>query len=265
MSRVVAFDAALTEEYQRLFATARLRPERAGEAARLAGRLADPSRANRYRAVADRTGVPWFVVGVVHALEASLDFSRHLHNGDPLTGRTVQVPKGRPLTGAPPFAWEDSAVDALTLAGLPVWRDWSAAGVAYVLERYNGFGYHRRTPPVPSPYLWSFTTAYASGKYVADHVWSDTATSKQCGAMALIRVLCDAGVIALADGPARRAPIAPAAAGGHVAAAREGLGAGAAATAAVRSSQALEPTAAARQDRGGVLLLAATAVQGSRL
>ena len=199
MSRVVVFDAALAEEYRQRFAAARIRPERVVETARLARRLAEPARADRYRAVAGRIGAPWFVVGILHALEASLDFGRHLHNGDPLSARTVQVPKGRPLNGNPPFAWEDSAADALALAGLDAWDDWSVAGVAYVLERYNGFGYRRRTPPVPSPYLWSFTTAYASGKYVADHTWSATAVSKQCGGMALLLALCDAGVIAAAD------------------------------------------------------------------
>jgi len=206
MSRAVAFDAALAKEYQTLFSTMRIRPERVGEAVRLARRLAEPSRAKRYQAVAGRIGAPWFVVGILHALESSLDFGRHLHNGDPLSARTVQVPKGRPLTGNPPFAWEDSALDALVLAGLDVWDDWSPAGVAYVLERYNGFGCRRRTPPVPSPYLWSFTTVYTSGKYVADHVWSDTAASKQCGGMALIWALRDAGLVALAVGPTECPP-----------------------------------------------------------
>jgi len=38
-------------------------------------------------------------------------FKLHLHNGDPLTARTVNVPKGRPKTGQPPFAWGISAKD----------------------------------------------------------------------------------------------------------------------------------------------------------
>src|SRR5437870_4838633 len=33
--------------------------------------------------------------------------------GDPLTPRTTHEPKGRPSAGNPPFAWEDSAADAL--------------------------------------------------------------------------------------------------------------------------------------------------------
>ena len=68
----------------------------------------------RYDHVSHATGVRWYVVGIIHALEASLNFKSRLHNGDPLTDRTVQVPRGRPPFGIPPFEWEDSAIDALT-------------------------------------------------------------------------------------------------------------------------------------------------------
>ena len=182
---------ALREQYLHLFDTAAIRPERAGAVRRLAGGILKPARLERYEAVGRRTGVPAHVVGILHALEAGLDFSRHLHNCDPLTARTVRVPKGRPAEGTPPFAWEDSAADALALAALDAWTDWSIPGIAYVLERYNGFGYRRHK--IPSPYLWSCTTAYTAGKYVADGVWSPTAVSLQCGGMALLRALREQG------------------------------------------------------------------------
>jgi lysozyme family protein len=205
MANAFPLTPALADAYRALFAASPIRPERAAETARLARRLAEPARAGRYAAVGARLGVPWQVVGILHCMESGGDFGRHLHNGDPLTGRTVGVPKGRPVAGRPPFAWEDSAADALALAGLGDWNDWSLAGMAYVFERYNGFGYRRRVPPVPSPYLWSFTTAYVSGKYVADHVWSDTAVSRQCGAMALLRALAEAGQVTL-DAPGVAGP-----------------------------------------------------------
>lgn len=132
-------------------------------------------------------GIPWQFVGIVHGMEAGFDFSRHLHNGDPLTDRTVQVPKGRPAAGTPPFAWRDSAVDALMLKGLHQIANWSRARVLYELERYNGFGYRRRG--LPSPYLWSFTNLYVKGKYVGDHEFDPEAVSKQCGAAAILKGL----------------------------------------------------------------------------
>ncbi len=44
-----------------------------------------------------------------------------------------------------------------------------------------------------SPYLWSFSTHYQCGKYVADGRWSETAVSKQCGAAVLLRRLAEHG------------------------------------------------------------------------
>jgi lysozyme family protein len=85
-------------------------------------------------------------------MAASLNFNRHLHNGDPLTARTVQVPAGRPKTGEPPFTWEESATDALMLEKLDQWEDWSVPGTLYKLEQYNGWGYRLAHPDVKSPY-----------------------------------------------------------------------------------------------------------------
>jgi lysozyme family protein len=61
----------------------------------------------RYDQVANATGVPWYVIGVIHEMEGGLNFATHLHNGDPLTNRTNHVPAGRPATGVPPFQWEE--------------------------------------------------------------------------------------------------------------------------------------------------------------
>jgi lysozyme family protein len=136
---------------------------------------------------ADLNGIPWQLVGIAHGMEAGFDFSRHLHNGDPLTDRTVQVPKGRPATGNPPFKWRESAIDALMLKGLHQVASWSRARVLYEIERFNGFGYRRRA--LPSPYLWSFTNFYLKGKYVRDYEFDPEAVSKQCGAAAILKGL----------------------------------------------------------------------------
>jgi lysozyme family protein len=187
----------LAREYTALFAEATLRPQHAGEVRAAADRIFATRAMDRYQAVSGRTGVPAPVVGILHVLEAGGDFTRHLHNGDPLSARTVRVPAGRPVFGTPPFSWEDSAVDALRLKKLDQWTDWSVSGIAYVLEGYNGFGYRNRRPEALSPYLWSFTTCYTSGKFVVDHVYDPMAVSRQCGGMALLRAMADAGRIDL--------------------------------------------------------------------
>src|SRR6187397_3575227 len=111
----------------------------------------------RYDQVANATGVPWYVIGMIHEMEGGLNFITHLHNGDPLTRRTVQVPSGRPPTGVPPFQWEDSAIDALTFEDFPAVKLWTVERIAYQLEAYNGWGYRSRDTGVNTPYLWSAT------------------------------------------------------------------------------------------------------------
>jgi lysozyme family protein len=189
----ISLTAALRDEYQRLFDGCIIDPARARAVDALASRIAGAS--ERYDAVGRPLGIPWQLIGIIHCMEASLDFRTHLHNGDPLTARTRQVPKGRPQEGSPPFAWEVSATDALRLANLDRWSDWSVPGILYRLEAYNGFGYRTRHPEVLSPYLWSWSNQYTSGKYVADGTWSPTAVSKQCGAAVLLRRQAEAGTL----------------------------------------------------------------------
>jgi len=183
----------LRQEYADLFARAAIRPENAAALTAVTDRLTRPDHWARYQAVATATAVPAHVVGILHTLEASGNFACHLHNGDPLTARTVHVPSGRPPVGEPPFSWEESAVDALTLHHLSQWSDWSIPGIAYVLEGYNGWGYRRYHPQVKSPYLWGATTISTAGKYIADGTWSETAVSRQLGGMAILARLIAIG------------------------------------------------------------------------
>lgn len=181
----------LRDEYERLYAEAVIRPERRAEVLVVARKMVGVW--SRYEAVASSLGCPAHLVALIHAMECGLDFSRHLHNGDPLTARTTHVPAGRPAAGIPPFRWGESAADALAMRHVDAWHDWSIPGLCYTLEGYNGWGYRLHHPEVPSPYLWSFTTVYTAGKYVSDGAWSSTAVSKQPGAMALLRGLADCG------------------------------------------------------------------------
>jgi lysozyme family protein len=183
--------AALTNAHRRryelLYESCLTRPNRKASVNALAKKIG--ANRKRYEKVGKAVGVPWYVVGIIHSLEASGNFTRHLHNGDPLRARTVHVPAGRPKTGKPPFTWEQSAIDALRGRGLGAWKDWSVPGTLYQLEAYNGFGYRDHHPNVPSPYLWSFSNHYARGKYVADGRFSASAVSQQVGAALLLKQL----------------------------------------------------------------------------
>lgn len=152
---------------------------------------------DRYKLVAADLGVPWFVIALIHQLECDGDWTCHLHNGDSLEGRTINVPRNRPVTGLPPFTWEASARDAIVYEHQKHgWdNDWSVAGILFKLEGYNGFGY--RVKDVPTPYLWSGSQFYVNGKFVRDGVFDRQAVSTQLGAAVILRRLADLKLVDL--------------------------------------------------------------------
>ena len=150
--------------------------------ARVAARLAAATAKARYEIVAQKTGVPWFVVAVIHEREASQSWAANLAQGDPWNAVSVHVPKGQG-----PFAsWEAAAVNALERSPpyAAHWADWSAGGTLTLLESYNGLGYAERG--VPSPYLWAGTDQYRCGKYVADGHYDPHAIDHQLGCAGLL-------------------------------------------------------------------------------
>ena len=146
---------------------------------------------DRYSAVAEAVNVkmPWWFVGIIHGLEASFDWNSHLHNGDSLKNRTTNVPSGRPVQapGGSGYTWEESAIDALTLKEYDKSQFWDDAAILWRLEGYNGFGY--RPKKIHSPYLWSGTSHYEKGKFVADGRYDSNAASEQVGAAAMMMLL----------------------------------------------------------------------------
>lgn len=141
----------------------------------------------RYQAVTNVTKVPWYVIAVIHSLEADLDFNCHLANGDSLSAKTIHVPSGLPRKGKPPFSWEDAAIAAIQYDKLDKITEWDIPTVLEQLEDYNGWGYISHG--INSPYLWSKTNHYTCGKYIADGVWDSKAVSSQIGAACLLKSL----------------------------------------------------------------------------
>jgi lysozyme family protein len=177
--------ASLQDEYAQWYAACKVRPERRGELAYYLKRLAQGQAV--YQQLATELAIPWAFIGITHGMECGFNFKTHLHNGDPLSSRTAHVPAGRPTTGNPPFTWNQSARDALIYKGYHQIGDWSAAHMLYLFERYNGMGYRRRG--LPTPYLWSYSTLYEKGKFVADGHFDPQAVSKQCGAALILKAV----------------------------------------------------------------------------
>ncbi|WP_342712162.1 hypothetical protein AAFG13_12470 [Bradyrhizobium sp. B124] len=151
----------------------------------VAARLVSAPAKDRYQAVSAKTGVPWFFIAVVHEREASQNWNTQLGQGDPLGSVSVHVPKGR----GPFKTWEDGAYDALVNCApfAARNRDWSVGGTLTMLEQYNGLGYAARGKP--SPYIWSGTDQYVSGKYVRDGVFDASVVDQQLGCAGLLRAM----------------------------------------------------------------------------
>lgn len=187
----------LKPEYERLFNTCEIKPSKFAEIDSIANRIIQNK--SRYEAIGKPLNMPWYFIGITHCMECGLSFNKHLHNGDPLTARTVQMPKGRPKTGHPPFSFEDSARDALVYEGFDKVMDWSIPGTLYLFEKYNGFGYRNSKINIPTPYLWSYSNHYNKGKYAADGKYDTTLVSKQCGTATILRRLAEKQAISFID------------------------------------------------------------------
>jgi lysozyme family protein len=167
---------------------AKIRPEKVHFVQAVAAQIT--RNRSRYESVSRDTKVPWQVIGVIHSLEADLSFRCNLGQGDTLTAQSRHVPKGRPpIPPNPPFTWEYAAEDSLRFDHLDR-ESWADIGNELQnVEAYNGLGYQKYHPNVPSPYLWGWSTIQKPGKYVADGKWSSTATSAQCGAAMILKLI----------------------------------------------------------------------------
>lgn len=141
----------------------------------------------RYQEVESKTGVPWWIIAVIHEREASQNWNTQLGQGDPLNKISVHVPKGR----GPFKTWEDGAVDALVNCApyAAKWKDWSVGGALTLLEMYNGLGYANKGKP--SPYIWAGTNQYTSGKYVSDGVYEPNVIDSQPGCAGLLMTMME--------------------------------------------------------------------------
>jgi lysozyme family protein len=144
--------------------------------------LVSPAAKAKYHLVEQYTGVPWYIIAVIHERESSQNWNGNLGQGDPWDKVSIHVPKGR----GPFHSWEAAAFDALVNCSPYAAKnhDWSPGGALTLLEEYNGLGYASRG--LPSPYVWSGTNQYKSGKYIADGLFKADAVDTQLGCAGLL-------------------------------------------------------------------------------
>ena len=205
MISVAALKARNAARWQHL----RIRADRVADSMAAAERLSAPDAKARYQGVSDRLAelamsdnticaVPWWFVAIVSEREygGPPHWDRQLGQGDPLHQVSQNEPAGRG-----PFlehagdvtpghdAWTRCCLDALVDCAPHAarWTDWSVGGALTLLEQYNGLGYAARG--LPSPYLWSGTDQYKSGKFVRDGVFDPDVVDSQLGCAGLLRAM----------------------------------------------------------------------------
>lgn len=159
-------------------------PSRRAEVMLTANRLIAPAAKAQYIALQQTTGVPWWVIAVIHEREASQDFRRSLAQGDLWNHVSVNVPRGRGPFKSFFAAGVDSLVKCPPFASR--WKDWSAGGALTLTELYNGTGYEDHHHEA-SPYVWGATNHEEWGKYVSDGDWSARVWDTQLGCAAMIK------------------------------------------------------------------------------
>lgn len=181
MTNIIALKAVNAHRWSQMH----LKPGRMSEFHATALRLIDPTAKSRYQTVSAIAKVPWFVIAVQHEREASQNWHTQLAQGDPLGHKSVHVPAGE----GPYETWEEGAIFALEHHypwGIKP-TDWSIGGALTYLEGYNGPGYANRGRP--SPYIWSGSDQYVSGKYVRDGVYDPHYIDLQLGCAPLLAMM----------------------------------------------------------------------------
>ena len=140
-----------------------------------------------YEGVSDETGVAPELIAAIHYRESGCKFDTYLHNGQKLGKTTTIKPKGLLF-----YDFHSAAVHALnseqSSKGFYLTKDADLVSMMTFAEIYNGTGYTSYRG-IPSPYVYSGTNVYTSGKYVSDGIYSPDVVDGQPGVYLLMTTL----------------------------------------------------------------------------
>lgn len=180
---------ALVQANKQRWATAQFHHAEFQHALKVAAdHLCEPRAKAIYKKLEIITGIPWWVIALIHWREASGSWKANIANGQRYDHVTTMVPKGR----GPFKDFTAAALDALEKCPpfASRWKDWSAGGALTLEELYNGEGYELYHH-MASPYLWAGTQHYIRGKYDADGHWNASMVDPQLGCAILLRAMME--------------------------------------------------------------------------
>lgn len=174
----------LIQANQKRWDICKVTPSRLNEVNATAMKLCGKYAKDQYLELEKATGVPWYIIAVIHEREGDQNFNTSLAQGDPWRVVSRHVPRGR----GPFKSFFDAGVDSLVRCPpyASRWRDWTPGGALTLLEEYNGLGYeiyHNES----SPYNWGATNQEMWGKYTSDGSYSSHAWDTQLGCAAMLK------------------------------------------------------------------------------
>ena len=144
-----------------------------------------------YEKLSQETGFPPELICAIHYRESGCDFNSYLHNGDhPLGEPTRNYPAGKlfydfDTAGQDALNGEKSKLKKYNISMSSDTKDMAA--ISAFAEAYNGLGY--KNQGVVSPYIFSGTSVYTSGKYTSDNHYDPKAVDGQPGIYILVNAL----------------------------------------------------------------------------
>lgn len=150
---------------------------------------------DKYLAVASDLHMPFYVIGCLHYRESSFNFDTFLANGDPLFKDGVGLKTTHVPQGLGPFENWEQAAKASILFRWPhiLTMHWDIMNTIQNLTSWNGWG-SEMWHDTNSPYVWSFTNKYTSGKYASDGQWDSNLVDAQPGCAAILLSLKAKGI-----------------------------------------------------------------------
>lgn len=131
--------------------------------------------------------IPWWFIPLVHERECVRgvdNWTCNIGQGSPFNVKSNIKPYNGPF-----HSWREAAVAALVHEHPYAANntDWSGGGTMTIAEKYNGVGYANMGRP--SPYIWSGSDQYVSGKYIADGKYSASTVDTQLGVAVSLRAM----------------------------------------------------------------------------
>jgi lysozyme family protein len=164
-------------DYSQVYSRLQLAPEKISQTDNLIGQIT--TNKGRYQRVEANTGIPWWLVGVIHA-------SAHSNQVDPNQVSFDTDLDGQPIEGE----WEQKISETL----LPIannWRSLPSNNPSTTLQKIDQFNGNQEQ----DPRVWAGTDQYSRGDYDEKGGWQSNDVAQGVGGVALYKRMVDNGVI----------------------------------------------------------------------